>query len=552
MNQTDCPRLLIIGLDGLEISYAETLMDSGDMPALAALRDRSARFLLDHGSAQRTGLAWEHAASGLSPADAKRWSAVEFNSKTYQVWQEGARFIPFLERLDAQVIVFDNPYIDLQKTSHIEGIVGWGGHDPGTSLQANPSSLLSEFQTRFGSYPSQEWVYACPAYSVELCQQMGDGLVKALQVRQEATLWLMNERFPNGDIFYVVTGELHSAIEGLWHGVDASHPMHSHPSAPAAAEALRKIHHAVDRFIAHIVAAAGDCQIIAFAMGGMGINHSDLQTMVLLPELLYRYSFEQSLLQIPENWSKNPQKIIPSLSDGENWGKIRSYYPGQLTPHWWSYQMNKLRDKVVPKISIPNISQLTKTNQLGGNQNTNSLSWHPATFYREWWPRMQAFALPSFYDGRIRINLQGRESLGKVPIENHEMICRELIDMVVACRDVRTGKPIIADIERPETGHPWELDSSDADITFVWNSPSNGFLHPKYGMIGPVPYRRTGGHTGSHGVAYFAGTDLSMGFCGATSAFNIAPTIAQLANGSRQDPAFFSGTSLLEQYSVIS
>lgn len=85
-------RLLVIGLDGLELSYAEKLMDAGELPVLDKLRKRSATFLLEHGSAQRTGLAWEHVASGLSPQDGQRWSAVEFNPKTYEIWQEGARF----------------------------------------------------------------------------------------------------------------------------------------------------------------------------------------------------------------------------------------------------------------------------------------------------------------------------------------------------------------------------------------------------------------------------------------------------------------------------
>ena len=72
-------RVIAIGLDGLELNLAERLMAAGEMPKLAALRDRSARFRLDHGPAQRTGLAWEHVASGLSPDAARRWAAVEFD-----------------------------------------------------------------------------------------------------------------------------------------------------------------------------------------------------------------------------------------------------------------------------------------------------------------------------------------------------------------------------------------------------------------------------------------------------------------------------------------
>jgi len=95
--------VLAIGLDGLEVSLAERLMAAGDMPALADLRKRAVRFVLDHGPAQRTGLAWEHVASGLSPEASGRWAAVEFDPSTYQVWQEGARFTPWWAAVDRRI-----------------------------------------------------------------------------------------------------------------------------------------------------------------------------------------------------------------------------------------------------------------------------------------------------------------------------------------------------------------------------------------------------------------------------------------------------------------
>jgi len=82
---------VMIGLDGLESGFAERLMAAGDMPGLGTLRRQSLRFTLDHCSAQHTGLAWEHAASGLSPEAGRRWGAVEFDPSSYTAWQEGAR-----------------------------------------------------------------------------------------------------------------------------------------------------------------------------------------------------------------------------------------------------------------------------------------------------------------------------------------------------------------------------------------------------------------------------------------------------------------------------
>src|SRR5687767_10571955 len=116
------PRVVVIGLDGLEVTLAERLMAAGEMPELAGLRRRSARFLLDHGAAQRTGLAGEHVASGRSPDAARRWAAVEFDPRTYRTWQEGARFTPWWASLDRPIVVFDTPYVDLRGVRNTRGL----------------------------------------------------------------------------------------------------------------------------------------------------------------------------------------------------------------------------------------------------------------------------------------------------------------------------------------------------------------------------------------------------------------------------------------------
>src|SRR4051812_33075296 len=126
MNSNERPRVLVIGLDGLDIWFADRMMAKGELPALRALRDRSARFLLDHGAAARTGLAWEHFASGMTPEAARRSSLVMIDPSTYDVWQEGARFEPFFARLDAHCVVFDAPYADLKRAPGVDGVVAWG------------------------------------------------------------------------------------------------------------------------------------------------------------------------------------------------------------------------------------------------------------------------------------------------------------------------------------------------------------------------------------------------------------------------------------------
>jgi predicted AlkP superfamily phosphohydrolase/phosphomutase len=543
-------RVVAIGLDGLETSVADRFMASGDMPALAELRREAACFVLDHGPAQRTGLAWEHVASGRSPEAAQRWAAVEFDPSTYRVWQEGARFTPWWTNLSRSVVVFDTPYVDLRRAPTTRGVVAWGAHDPGARLAARPRLLLRDFRQRFGAYPSK-WTYATPWGSVDRSREMGEILGRALETRARAAHWLATERLPDWDLFFAVAGEVHGAIEGLWHGVDAKHPLHRHPSAASAAESLRAIHRALDGMIATLVRSAGrDAAIVAFAMGGMGPNHSDVQSMVLLPELLYRHAFDSPLLRVPAPWTA-ARDHLPIVGEDEPWN-VASCVPltvdhGHLSQALRSFVQQRPRLRAGVRALQ---AALLEWRAAAEPIPTRSLNWQPASRYATHWPRMPAFALPSFYDGRIRINLKGRERDGIVEASRYENVCRNIETLLRECRNPLTGEPAVESIERATTGDPLRLGSSESDVLVVWRGVATALEHPRLGLIGPVPLRRTGGHTGRRGIAYVRAPGIRVGDHGVRSAFDVAPTIIELL-GCEPDGAV-SGASLLTGSGMLS
>ena len=129
-------KLLVIWLDGYDLTLANTMIN--ELPSLARIREKSARFLLDDGGARLTGLAQEHVSSGLSPNDAQRWSPVLFDKETYGIWHEGPLFAPFSSEMRANTVVFDFPYFDLSRARHTRGVVAWGAHNPGTEFSTKP------------------------------------------------------------------------------------------------------------------------------------------------------------------------------------------------------------------------------------------------------------------------------------------------------------------------------------------------------------------------------------------------------------------------------
>ena len=539
------PRVLAIGLDGIEPTFAEHLMAAGEMPALAELRKRSARFRLDHGPAQRTGLAWEHFASGLSPDAARRWAAVEFEPGTYRAWQEGARFVPWWSSLDLRVVVFDTPYVDFRRAPGTQGIVAWGAHDPGTVMAARPAALQREFLARFGRYPAA-WTYATPWPSPTRSHMMGKALGRALDTRARAARWLAYERLPDWDLFVVVAGEPHGSTEGLWHGVNPDHPLHTHPSAPAARAALVDVHRALDRMVGELLRSAGDAAVVAFTMGGMGANHSDVQSMVLLPELLYRHAFGRSRLAVPASWQASPREL-PILDEDDDWVTLgRTWVPpgaqktGALAPAIRSVT------KKWPALHAGARGVRAAVNSwraAGAATAILDVDWQPAARYQEYWSQMRAFALPSYYDGRIRINVRGRERHGLVDASQYAHVCDEIEAVVRECRNPRTGESAVAFIERSAGGDPFRVSTSEPDLCVVWRDVATALEHPRLGVVGPVPLRRTGGHTGPYGVAYVAAPSLPAGDMGVRSSFDVAPTLVELL-GHRPLPGM-SGTSML-------
>ena len=532
-------RVLAIFLDGYEQSLGQQLMAAGALPALSRLTASSARFLLDYGSAQRTGLAGEHVATGLSPEAAQRWSAVHFDPRSYAVWQEGTRLRPFAADLKCRTVVFDMPYFDLTAAPMVRGIVSWGAHVPGVAAASRPSNLLAEFTERFGPYPAREWIYGFAWPSPEKCREMGSTLAHAVDLRAEGVHWLLSDRCPDWDLALVTVSESHSVIEGLWHGIDRSHPLHPLPSAGPAAAGIHAVYQAIDRLIGKLTAAFPEALTVVFAMGGMGPNRSDVPSMLLLPELMYRNAFGSAFFRQPLEWGLSPDKFAMPLSDADSWGdRVAAGFsvPGE-------FRARQLAARVLPP-RIKSLLRRALTRPEKKQHPTHvSLNWMPATRYQPFWDSMPAFALPSYYDGRVRLNLIGRERKGVVTIPDYPRVLAGVESLIRACIDPATRESAVEVVEYPAPRDPRELASTQADLIVVWKGAATCLEHPSLGRIGPIPHRRTGGHTGPFGMACIRADRAPAGDHGIRSAFDIVPTIIELT-GHRPD-RFVSGRSLL-------
>jgi len=535
-------RVLAIFLDGYEQTLGQRLMAAGEMPELARLAASSARFLLEYGSAQRTGLAGEHFATGLAPDVARRWSGIHFDPQSYAAWQEGTRARPFAADLNCRTVVFDVPYFDLRTAPGVTGIVNWGAHDPGIKESSQPSSLLAELHAKFGAYPAERWTYCMPWPSVDASTAMGHGLAQGLDTRADAACWLLGDRFPDWDLALVAAGEPHSACEGLWHGIDPTHPLYALPGSDAAGASIRVVYHAIDRFIGRLAARFADARIVVFTLGGMGKNQSDVPSMLLLPELMYRHVFGSPWFTQPPQWRAYDGTSPVMLADNERWDHgVADGFP--VSP------ARRVARRVLPRPVKAMLRKALDHTAAAPAEDTSGparlpLDWMPASGYRRFWRTMPAFGLPSYYDGRVRVNLVGRESCGKVEVRDYRRVLEQVEGVVRACTDPATGKSVVASVEVPVLDDPLAASPSHADMVIVWNGGPLSFVHPSLGRIGPVPYRRTGGHTGPYGMAYVRADDCAAGDRGIRSSFDVVPTLLDLMG--QPKARTISGTSLLQ------
>lgn len=514
-------RVLAIWLDGFETDLLETF----GLHRIRSLMAESATARLDHGADRLSGLAGEHLATGLGGVDSGRRSAVEFDPATYRCVQVGTVATPLYGAVPT--VVFDPSYFDLESSSPgVTGVVDWGSHDPGCAKTGRPDGLYDEVIERFGRYPATDWLYGSPWQSAAECRRAGRSLTTAVGRRLDAVTWLLEERLPDWQLAIVGVSEAHSASEKFFHGLDPNPMWQGVRSVPTARQAMRSVYAAVDEFVGALVDRFPDAVHVVFAMHGMGPNDSDVASTVLIGDLLRRWSGGNTAdVAFPTN-----DHGLPLLSPFTTWSRAVRQRLGQPVPPAVPAPLRRLRNRV-----------RRRTNAHAPYSNETSLMGHALMRYQPDWPRMRAFATPSYYDGRIRINLKGRERDGVVEPHDYEATVAEIEAMLYECRDLRTGAPAVVSVERP-FADPFAVPSSDADLTVTWNRMVLGISHPTLGTFGPVPPARTGGHTSPFGFCAVHGPGIASADLGARSAHDVVPTLLRLSGS--PVPEGLSGVAL--------
>lgn len=525
-------RVALIGLDSANVDYAFDLVARGRLPTLARLLASGTRF--DVRSPEPIGWVWESFLNGR-PSLEDQWV---FDPATYDTSYLDARDTPhfFVTDPSLKVVALDAPFMSLRHAVPGAQVTAWGGHNPNYPRASHPMGLLQEIDERFGLHPAfardrAEWHHA-PSF---------EALSAALQVgaarRAEIARWMLGQ-VPDWELFLAVFSETHSAGECMWQSVDPSHPLATFPTTAVAGECLEAAYVAVDAAVGEVLdALPPDVVTIVCSLHGTCADGLDLPTNVLLPELLYRLEIGRPYLASSGDRRWKRAGCPPVVPTEPTW--IAHMRRAEVDARRTGLRRLRRARYPEPWDIGPPPPETHESPEAIGRPVKRADADVPA-WYRPHWPAMRAFAVPSVYVGRIRLNVQGRERDGLVAASDYSAVRDEIEAEVRACRDPRTGAGVVHHIARA-ADDPFALPNDGADLRVYWSGKPDAFEHPRLGIIGPYPYLRTGAHR-PEGFAVVTGPGIAPGDEGEIDMLDLAPTILELLG--RRAPSWVEGTPI--------
>ncbi|MGJ3253842.1 MAG: alkaline phosphatase family protein [Elainellaceae cyanobacterium] len=540
--------VIAIGLDAADPTLIETWMAQGHLKTLQRLRDRGTYGRLTNSQYYKAETPWTTFLTGCLPEKTGYWAPLKFREGTYEVDEvqayDFAEYPPFYALgQDYRVAVFDMPQSVLTDQANGPQVLAWGAHSPQTPTHSLPESFLQTLCDRHGKHPALHKDHGDwwdQTYLTRLQKNLKQGIKRRISICREI---LQHDQW---DLFLTVFGEPHSAGHDFWYLSQPDHPLHAHRSG-IDGDPLLDVFKEMDRAIGEIVSdVPDDTYVMVFAAHGSGNNTTDVSSMMFLPEFLYRFSFPGQVMLAPGKAGAPVPPVVTSPRrktwSGEIWE--RKHEPNllkRLLRRQLPTKFHPYLDTVLGRARQPDLVSPQTLQEQG-----HFMAWQPTLWYSPLWPQMQAFAIPSFSEGYIRINLAGREPDGIVAPDDYETLCNSLTHELKQLVNARTGKPVVKTVIQPRLSagdrHPKR---PDADLIVIWSDePADVVDHPKFGRIGPVPYRRTGSHRG-RGFLIATGPGIEpQSTLPEKHAVDLAPTILHLMGV--PIPDYFDGTPILQ------
>jgi predicted AlkP superfamily phosphohydrolase/phosphomutase len=549
--------VIAIGLDAAEPRLLEQWMSEGYLPNITKLSQQGTYGRLNNTvnyenrptEYSTTEPLWATFGTGCRADKLGYWDTVSYNPKNYEItcdvvasgynYREYPPFYALGE--DYKVAVLDVPVSALSDRVNGVQILGWGGHYPYTVSDSLPSDLFPRTIEKYGKNPvlhNDNGLWWNSKYVEWIQEAVKESIVGHTAIARDLL------RQDSWDLFLMVFGETHTVGHDLYNYSQPDHPLYATLSHNGTKpDPVLETYQNIDRSIGEILTEVSEnATVLCFSVHGMAANFTDLLSMAVLPELMYRYNFKQAALAPGKVGDPVPPIVTKPIRNswaGEIWSQI--YEPNPLKKLWRTWTHKKfLRAEKHGLLSPYSLLDEPIDREL-------AMAWMPAMWYSDLWSKMQVFALPAFTNGHIRLNLQGRERDGLVDVCQYDKLCTEISDILYHLRDGRTGNRVVKEVVRTRKS-PLNNDPKlpDSDLVVLWNEPITDVVDsPELGRIGPLTHCRAGGHKSegflvAKGKQIIPGSKLPVG-----EAVDLAPTILELMGAPLAD--YFDGKPLFSQ-----
>jgi predicted AlkP superfamily phosphohydrolase/phosphomutase len=479
----------VIGLDAAEATLLERWAEEGRLPTIERLSRAGAAVPLSSALDKLPGGIWTEIETGRSlgripffyypshlftgDAELRPIQPEDVDPETF--------FTTVASRYGCRVAVLDAPHGVPPRDQDGVFLAEWGVHDRHFPIRSSPAKLLDELSTRYGPYPV-DW---CDRHGEveEGYRELLRDLLEGVRMKTAVACDLL--RNEDWDLFVSVYSEAHCAGHQFWHFLDAGYPGHDPNGPENLKNAILSIYSAIDEGLDELVDAAGPGGItLVLASHGMGPYTGGFQ---LLPEVLVRLGMSSGAGVTAQVRSRLP-KPVRSL--------VRTLLPGQAR-----------RRLQAAAGSLPKPLES---------------------------PDTRCVDLPNNHCGALRLNLAGREPVGRVqPGVEEEGLLEELRGELFALQDPASGEAIVERITTASEafGDDYHPDIPDLMVRFRTDlgviedcrSPRVGLLHePLYNANIP----RTGDHT-TESRLWLTGAEVDASRLTEGSVLDIAPTVLE-------------------------
>jgi len=529
---------IALWLDSADIGLIDRWIAEERLPNLADCRKKGFHTQLQGLPHSLAEVVQTTVITGCPPEMNHYWGVHAFDPTDYSAKHGGIydyrQCPPFFAVGDAvRSAIIDIPQYQFHPDVHGWQVRNWGCHSAMTPTDALPPEAVDLLDREVGVPPIRTHSYTTLRDTADMRRLLQE-LLPGIDLRFQMLEYII--AMGGWDFVLTPFAELHKGGHYFVPNPDSMEVLGK--DDPWAA--LRGLYERLDQQLGRFLqGAAKNWNVALFSIEGLYEYSDEPHNSFLLGDLLLRDSFGGRGAFVYEDPARGPS---PEAAAGiQNW-VMEAWHQRRRIPRW----QTALRKRLGPRRSATLEVALGWALHPEHPATVPHCDYQPLQWIEKYRPHMRAFALPTFSDGFIRINVRGRERHGRISARRFRDECDRLTTLLDELRDGTTGQRAVRNVIRTrDDAHQTGSDRPPADLVVQWHPPSaeNAIESPVLGRLGPVHSLRASTHC-PHGFFTAVGPDLPAGQTVSNGHINdVAPTLLDLLGVA--PPALMAGRSLL-------